>query len=143
MVAYITFLPLHLLSLAVVFVGVILADKQVLAWVRGTQEILNLQKMIRYHRLVSVGFGLMILTGTFLFWPERSVLLHSTAFYLKMLCVIVLLGNSFVIGALLHIPATRSYRSLSTHEKLPLFLSGVFSTLGWVGAGISAFFLLL
>ena len=83
----------------------------------------------------------MIVTGFALFWPTRHFLLTRPQFYVKMAFVVTLLANSFVIGKLKDTSTTRPCASLSTREKIPLFISGAVSTVSWLMATAAAFFL--
>ena len=134
----IIFLPLHLLILLATAVGIGKADKLGMAWMRGKKETLDAVVLKRYHWWVVMGLVGMILTGIGLVWPNPSDYVHNPAFIVKMVLVGMLVVNSFVIGSLMKVATVRSYTSLSTREKLPLFVSGVASAVGWVGAVIAA-----
>lgn len=137
-----TILPFHLLSLALVFVSIVLADREAFAWMRGTKQTLNLKTLLRYHRMVYVGLGLMILTGATMFTLAYDELIVSPAFYVKMTFVGILIINSFFVGKLLPVAATRAYASLTKEERWPLMRSAIISTACWVGAAVTAFFIL-
>lgn len=131
----------HLISLTFVVVCVFLSDKMAMSWIRGTKQTLPENKLHLFHRLVWLGLGLMIVTGFFMFWERRDYLLHRPAFLVKMFFVGLLFINSFFVGKLLPIAIIRPYASLTMKEKIPLFLSGVISTVSWVSAAILAFFI--
>lgn len=131
----------HILVLCYTVVYIAFSDREAFAWLTGKKETLDGATILKYHHRVLVGLCLMIATGLYMFWPMRTFLLGSTAFQFKMLFVAVLLINSFIIGSLIKVATTRSYRSLSAQEKVPLFISGTVSTISWLGAAIFAFFL--
>lgn len=135
-------LPIHLVILAITAVGILLADHEAFSWIRGKKQTLNKKWLFKLH--LWVGFGLigMIISGGFLFWPARTYLLqNSLAFIIKMGFVAILIGNSFLIGGLLDVSATKPYASLTFAEKRPLFISGVLSSASWIGAALAALFL--
>lgn len=135
------FLPLHLLSLTYIAWNVVRADHMGFMWIRGKAEKLNENTIKKLHRGTWFGISLMIITGLFLFWPLRDYLLTRPQFYIKMAFVVTLIANSFAIEKLSHTATVKSFASLSTKEKLPLFISGAISTTSWVGATLTAFFL--
>jgi hypothetical protein len=132
----------HILSLCFVAWTIFLSEREALAWFREEKETLDKEKLQKYHRRMWVGLVFMIATGSVLFWPDRDILPSIHAFQLKMFFVFCLLLNAFVLGKLMPIAAARSYKSLSRKEKMPLMVSGGISLLCWLGAFISAFFLL-
>ena len=134
----IIFLPLHLLILLATAVGIFKADKLGMAWMRGKKEMLDAAVLERYHWWVVAGLAGMILTGIGLVLPNPNDYIHNPAFVMKMVLVGMLVVNSAVIGSLMKIATVRSYASLSTREKLPLFISGAVSAVGWIGAVIAA-----
>lgn len=135
-------LPAHLTILAITAVGILLADHEAFNWMRGKKQTLDKKWMFTLH--LWVGFGLigMIITGGLMFWPVREYLLaNSLAFIIKMGFVVILVGNSFLIGELLKVSSTRTYASLTSAEKFPLFVSGALSSISWIGAGVCALLL--
>lgn len=133
--------PVHIASLIFSVAGIFLADHQAFNWLSGKTSTLDKKILLKYHRWVFSGLSLMIITGVTLFWPMREYLLHNTIFGAKMFFVAVLVVNSFFIGKLMNIATEKPYSILSGRERFPLILSGVVSTLGWLGAFISANFL--
>lgn len=134
--------PIHLLILAVTVIGIVLADKYGLSWVRGTTPTLDSKKLNRYHWWVGIGLAGMILTGAAMASgrPE-DFNAQNYAFVAKLAFVGILVVNAFVIGALSKVATTRTYASLSTKEKIPLYLSAAASAIGWIGAITFAFFI--
>lgn len=136
------FLPLHLLSLAYVAWNVFHADHAGFNWIRGKEKLLSKKEVMKYHHGTWIGLILMIITGAFLFYPLREFLLTRPQFYIKMSFVLVLIINGLVIGKISHIATEKTFDSLSTKEKLPLIISGAVSTIAWLMAIASAFFLI-
>ncbi len=133
---------LHLITLSVTALGILIADHDGLQYVRGKKQTLNLSRVKRLHYTVLTGLGLMILTGAFLFADAWGELVDEPAFYIKMLMVLALVTNSFVIGNLMHIATHKPFSDLSYGEKTKLFMSGLVSGVCWVGsATIGMFFL--
>jgi hypothetical protein len=135
-------LPFHLLTLAFVVWTIVQADHLGMRWIFGKDSVLNEKTVRKHHRNTWLGLSGMILTGFLMFWPMREFLLHRPQFWLKMFFVGTLVVNGFVIGRLQNIATHKPYASLTLKEKLPIFISGAASSVAWIGAGITAFFLL-
>ena len=134
--------PIHLITLGTVAVYIFISEKQGFAWIRGTKYTLDPTLLKKYHTYIFIGLAGMIMSGLVLFWPERHVLLTTPAFIIKMICVLALIINAFAIESLMGIPTTRPYLSITQREKMRLFTSGTISLMSWIGAGVSALFLL-
>lgn len=141
MIAFILGAPILALHISAFFVNitfVVIADALALSWVLGKKEVLSIQVMRTLHRIVSVGLCVSVVTGAIMFWDVRDYLLTLPAFYTKMLFVLALVVNSFVIGKHMHIAVERPFKTLEPEEKRPLFISGAVSTIAWVGTFIAA-----
>ena len=133
---------LHLLALAITAIFILMADHDGLQYMRGKKEILSLTRVKRLHYAVMTGLSVMILTGTFMFADAWGELIEETAFYVKMLMVLALVANSFVIGNLMHIATQKPFRDLLQGEKTKLLISGAISGICWLGAAIIGLFFL-
>ncbi len=136
------FLPLHLISLAYVAWNVFHADHSGFNWMRGKEKLLSKKEVSKYHHGTWIGLILMVITGASLFYPMREFLLTRPQFYVKMSFVLVLIINGLAIGKISHIATEKTFDSLTAQEKFPLLLSGAISTIAWLGALITAFFLI-
>ena len=134
-------LPLHLLSLAFVTWNIVIADHLGFSWMRGRVLFLDKNKIQKYHHRSWIGLCLMIITGFFLFLPLKEYLLTRPQFYIKMAFVVTLIINGFAIGHLQKISFTKSFKELTSKEKLPLFISGAVSTICWIMAALAALYL--
>lgn len=132
----------HILSLCFVAYTLFLSEREAFAWYAGKKEMLDGAKLEKYHRCMWAGLVLLVITGLFLFWPARDYLPSVPAFRLKMFFVACLFMNGFALGKLMLIAARRTYKSLTKKEKMPIFISAGVSLTCWLGAFISAFFLL-
>lgn len=132
----------HLLVLLFVACTIFLSEREALAWIFGKKEILEKEKLRKYHHRMWLGLFLMVATGAILFWHDRDILPSIPAFRLKMFFVVCLLVNGFALGKLMPIAAACPYKSLTKKEKAPLMISGGISLACWLGAFVSAFFLL-
>lgn len=132
---------LHLSSLALAVGGILYADTLAFSWMRGKKDTLWRTHLLRAHYIVSAALILLILSGTYLFWPMHTYLLHQPLFYLKMSFVLALVINSFVINKIMHVSTHKTFKSLEQMERLPLFISGTVSAVCWLGAGVSALLL--
>jgi len=133
-------LPIHLILLALTAICVVLADVYGLAWILGKKQLLNEKTVLRLHYAVTIGLTGMIATGILLFWPVREYLTNqSNSFLPKMIFVLALVINSFVIEKHIRVTTTKKFVDVSAKEKRVLFISGAISLVGWVGAFFSAF----
>lgn len=135
-------LALHLLTLGFLALTIYQADRLGLDWIRRKELILSSEEIRRLHKRMWLGLAVMITTGFIMFWPMREYLLTRPQFYAKMTFVLSLVINGFVIGHLHKVASERPYENLTPRERVPLFISGILSTVSWVGAALLAFFLL-
>lgn len=135
------FLPLHIISLTYVAWNIFHADHMGFNWMRGKIQKLDMATIKKYHTRTWIGLSLMIITGFALFFPMREYLLGRTQFYIKMAFVVTLICNGFVINHLMKRATLHTFKELSFSQKLPLLISGGVSTLAWLGAVITAFFI--
>ncbi|HUO50723.1 MAG TPA: hypothetical protein VMU25_04145 [Candidatus Paceibacterota bacterium] len=129
---------IHIGSLCLAALGILLADSSAMAWLLGKRETIDRASIMRSHWVVSIALAGVIGSGLFLFWPLRAYLITQPLFWLKMGFVAALVINSYAIERLMETPTHRPFRSLSSAEKLPFFLSGAVSTVSWLGAGLIA-----
>jgi hypothetical protein len=134
-------LNIHIASVFVAGAGVLWADHVAFDWWRGKKEIISHQTLRRLHAWVGIALGLLIGSGTILFWPMRNFLLTEPLFLLKLAFVGILIINSVVIDSLLHHAATYPYRSLTFRQKAPLFISGALSATCWAGSILIALYI--
>lgn len=133
---------LHLVTLLLTAVFILIADHDALAYIRGKKLVLDIVRIKRLHYSILIGLVAMISSGAFMFADAWGELIEETAFYVKMLMVVALVANSFVIGNLLHIATQKPFATLSPSERLKLFISGGISAFCWLGAAtIGLFFL--
>lgn len=135
---YPTILTFHIGTFVVTLGAVLWADHYAFLWIRGTRETLDQKTMTRLHTLVWVCLFGMILSGALLFYPYKDLLVTLLAFRFKMLCVLLLLMNSFAIHTLLPLAIQKPFRELTQKEKIMLTLSGLISTSAWIGAFVFA-----
>ena len=128
----------HLTVLALTVVIILIADKQGLSWMRGKKEMINPKILHTLHVLMWVGLGLMITTGAIMASEYWEFLITDPAFRIKMVFVGALIINGLFIGGLSQVATTTPFRDLSMARKLPLFISGMVSFVGWIGAFIAA-----
>ncbi|MFN3692801.1 MAG: hypothetical protein ACK4SL_01715 [Candidatus Paceibacteria bacterium] len=134
----IEFEALHLLALAFVAVVIIIADHNGYLYMRGKKAVLNAVKVKRLHQLAWVGLGAMIVTGVMLV-RQNPIVLEEPTFAVKMLMVLALLVNGFVIGRLSALSTTTPFASLTRGQKLTLLGSGAVSVSCWIGAAVIGF----
>jgi len=132
---------LHVSFLCLAGVGILIADHSALMWVHGKQQVIGKKALFIAHWIVTTALLGLIYTGLLLFWPLRDYLLTQPLFLLKLALVAALLINSMVIERLMHVAAYRPYASLTTGQKVPLFISGAVSSASWAGALLTALFL--
>lgn len=132
---------LHILSIFVTGLCVLYSDEQGLLWMLGKKETLEPARIGLLHDVVSVGLAIIILTGGLLVMPSLSYYLHDPVFLVKMGFVGALIVNGFFIGRIALLSTTHSFASLTTRERLPLFISGAVSVMSWGGALLAGFLL--
>ncbi len=113
---------------------VLYTDHLGLWWMLGKVPTLAAQKLRVLHRFVWIGLMLMLASGFTMFLSYKDFLLYTPIFFVKMFFVAVLVLNAFAIGKFVHVATEKPFGSLSKEERLPLFISGALSTLGWGGA---------
>lgn len=111
-------------------------------WFRGKIAVLDAQKITFFHTAVTVGLIGMLVTGLFLFLPARDYYVMQSGFFIKMSFILALVVNSFFIHHLMHIALIKPFSQTTARERLFLFVSGGVSTVSWLGATFTAFFLL-
>lgn len=127
-------LALHVIVVVLTGLLVLYSDEQAAVWVLGKKETLDPKRVALLHTGVSIGLGLLILTGAFLYADSASAYLTSTTSLIKMAAVAALIINTAVISRLMPVATTRAYASLTARERLPLFVSGAVSVAGWLTA---------
>lgn len=138
----IEFEALHLISLAFVTVVIVIADHDGYLYMRGKKAVLEESRVKRLHDLAWVGLGAMIVTGVALVLEDPEEVFAEGAFIVKMLMVLALVINGFVIGQLSTLSTATPFADLKIRQKLAILASGAVSVSCWIGAAtISIFFL--
>lgn len=135
------YISLHVLSFLFVIWSVVRADHMGYLWFTGKVKTLEKSAVKKHHHSVMAGFILMIITGALVFSTVKANIIYPQ-FYIKMSFVLALFVNSFIIGKLSNIAITKSFDSLTSKEKLPIYISAIVSTVSWIGATIMALFIL-
>lgn len=125
-------LPVHISAFVVTIVAVVLADLYALLWAIGKCPTLHRRYVVGLHYIVGTGLVTSIVSGVLMFWPLREYLITVEAFWVKIVFVVVLIINSFVISSHMYIPTTQTFSSLSPKERRPLLLSGAVSAISWI-----------
>lgn len=132
---------IHLFALCVTAIFIIIADHDGFRYITGKAETLNPKRVRFLHWAVMLGLGTMIATGATLLADETGWL-GEPIFQVKMLMVLALVINAFLISKLSHVAFEKSFASLPLSKKLTLLVSGAVSFSCWVGAAtIGLFFL--
>lgn len=134
---------LHL-GILIAAVGVIAyADHQALRYLNGTHPVLDRRRTMILHHAVWILLAGMILTGVALAWRGLGFYLAVPAFQLKLFFVGILVVNSFVITRIMPHAFAVPFAQLPAAQKRAMFVSGLASGTGWVGAialGLYLFF---
>jgi hypothetical protein len=130
-------LPIHLFFLAFSFFWIIKSDLYGSQWIFGKVGKLNKIKLDKMHKYVNISLSGMIFTGALLLL-QRPYLLDSIIFKIKIIFVIGLFINSFIIGKLMNLSLENNFKNLNKKNKIYLLSSGAVSTICWLGAFISA-----
>jgi len=134
-------LYVHLGFLALAVVGMLLADRLALSWMRGKREVLEEDELERAHWIVTIALSGLVYSGLYLFWPLRDYLLNQPVFWLKMVFILALLINSFFIEALMPHTTRSSHADLEPAQRQKLMLSGAVSFISWVGTVSAAIYI--
>lgn len=124
----------HLTLVLATAVLVIYSDKVGFSWVRGRVETLSKKKLEILHLAVGIGLAGILLTGGLMFLDRAEYLLGQPVFLAKMAFVASLVVNALFIGSLSKVASERSFASLTPKERIPLYISGGVSIVGWVSA---------
>ena len=125
---------IHLTIVVITALVVLYADHEGLDWIRGKKQMLSKDRVEVLHVLVSFGISALLLTGGLMFINRAEYLLQELVFIAKMVFVGALVVNGFFIGEVSRLATERTFASLSAKERLPLYISGGVSFVGWVGA---------
>ncbi len=133
---------LHIAGVIWSVLFILQADKDAFKWFSGKSITLDEVRTKKQHKMVWLGLIVAVVCGIFLFWDKRFYLINeSPAFLIKMIFVLALIINGFFIGRTIKVATTKSFQNLTFREKIPLFISGGISSISWIGAIVSAFFL--
>ncbi len=133
---------LHLAVLFCTVVIILCADHEGFSYMRGKKRTLNHKLTQFFHYGVWVGLCLMIATGVFLALPAWEFYLKEPTFLLKMFFVLVLIGNGVFIGKFTSLASEKPFAELPSRIQHTLRISGMLSTIGWVGAATIGYFFL-
>lgn len=127
-------LTVHVAILITTLFFVVCTDVLGVLYLLGIKKILPEKPVTWAHRIILIGLCGMILSGTVLFIPVREYLLSQPNFYVKVVFVLALVINAFVIGAHMKKAFITPFKELPGPEKKKLLISGAVSTLSWLGA---------
>jgi len=134
-------LQIHVTAVFTTLALVIISDLHGVLWMRGILKKLPERRMALLHKAVWTGLLFTISAGFIMFTSYPGYLLSLPAFQCKLLFIAFLLINAFVIGKHLRLAITEEFKSLPQKEKMLLIVSGIVSTIGWIGAYTCAQFL--
>lgn len=111
---------------------VLFADHQGMRWMSGKDGRLPVARALFLHRVVTVGLVLLLITGGLLYARAAPAYLADPRFVLKMSMLFVIIVNTYFIERFSKVASEREFTSLTSSERLPLFISGGVSFVGWV-----------
>jgi hypothetical protein len=129
---------IHIAILILTGLAIVYSDHLGWQYFRGTKQTLDPVLVHRLHYGVWVGLIGMILTGVIMVAPGFSYYAAQSYFWVKMGFVALLVVNSIAITFLIGVATKVPYASLTLNQKVPLIISGGLSTLGWLGALLTA-----
>ncbi|MBI2013640.1 MAG: hypothetical protein HYS87_02330 [Candidatus Colwellbacteria bacterium] len=131
----------HLLGVVVGMGGAVASDFMFFSSVKDERISHTEMRFLRLGSfMVWIGLGILVLSGTLLFFTNPEVYINSAKFLAKMTIVAVIAANG-VFFHLVHIP--RLHRHIGSHFKSSdefmrtapfLILSGVVSLVSWASA---------
>lgn len=122
--------------------AIVYSDHEAFQYLTGKKPLLNQKRMNTLHYIVLVGLLGMIGTGVIMILPTWKYYFSLPGFWIKMAFVGILITNSFIISSLKSLAFTTSFKELSRQQKMHLFLSGAISSIGWIGALVTALIVL-
>lgn len=125
---------IHLVIASLTGLTVLYADEQALLWATGRRERFNADTARFLHRVITGGLVLLLITGGLMYIQSPRAYLSLATFDIKMAAVLALILNTYAISRFSEVGVARSFASLSTRERLPLYISGAVSFLGWATA---------
>ena len=127
-------LPLHIICIIGTLLLVAYTDEQALLWVLGKKQRLDERKIMFLHHAIAIGLALLLVTGGLLYARAATRYLADPTFIIKMVAVAALIINTYFIGKFSPLAITHSFKELTPQQRLPLFISGAVSGIGWVTA---------
>lgn len=134
-------LTVHLGTLALTLLVIIYTDHLGWQYFRGTKEVLDAKVVKALHYLVWAGLVFMIASGLYMAWPGLPFLVTMPLFLTKVAFVAVLVVNALFIGRFISVATTTPFAELTLKQRTPLMVSGVVSSVSWIGAILAAMFL--
>jgi hypothetical protein len=123
------------LSIAILTGLVVLySDEQAFMWVLGKKDVLEKSRINFLHYAVTAGLTLLIITGGLIYSQAAPAYLSIMPFVTKMVVIFALILNTYAIDRFSAVALTRSFASLSSKERIPLFITGAISFAGWATA---------
>lgn len=135
---YSVFLTVHVVSFGWNIFWVLVSDTVGLLWMTGKKLLAPGHFLRMAHRFVFIGLSVSVVSGVYLFSTVSDYLLTVPAFYTKMLLVLALVINGFIIGKHISLAEATPFAEIKTAEKKKLLLSAAISTAGWMGVFVSA-----
>lgn len=131
-------LQIHITAVCVTLALVVVSDLHGLLWLLGKKQTLPRQRMEFFHRAIWTGLVIIMTAGISMFIFSPSYYVSLWAFRFKMLFVLLLVINAFLIGKHLSLAHEQPFSKISATEKRALFLSAAISTVCWIGAYVCA-----
>lgn len=134
-------LPLHIAFIIGTLLLVLYTDEQALMWMLGKKRVLNEKSVRLLHHAIATGLALLLITGGLLYSSAAISYLSNPTFIAKMVAIAALIINTYFIGKFSPLATMHSFKELTRSQRLPLFISGAVSVVGWVGAVVSGLLL--
>jgi len=135
-------LGVHMVAFLFAISNIAVADWKGLTWLRGRVATLPAKTMRHLHNHVWFGLILLVLSGGVLFSFHIDELLVSTAFFVKLGCLVVAIINGLYIRRHMSVSFEMPFASLAPRQQMALKVSGIISTIAWLGiVGVASFIL--
>ena len=134
-------LPIHLAAFVVAITAVIISDLHAGWWLLKRTVRLPRWRLQWLHHLISIVLTASVMSGVLMAWPVREFLLTELSFQIKLGFVGALIMNLVFIGRHVAVASTHTFGELGRSERIPLIVSGVVSTIAWIGTFTAAQFL--
>jgi hypothetical protein len=132
---------LHIIFIVITIAMVLYTDEQALSWVLGRKQYLDAKRVALLHRAIALGLAALLVTGGLMYAQAAPAYLSNPTFIVKMVAIAALILNTYAISRFAPVATVRTFKELSSAQRMPLLVSGVVSFVGWAATVLAGLFL--